>query len=498
MAEHPAAATAAPHSQRRHPPGIYLIFSTEIWERFSYYGMRGLLVLFLTSATIEGGFGWEPSRALELYALYTSVVYLTPIVGGYLGDRFLGRRLAVIVGSALMMAGHFTMVLPGLAPLVAESVTGFPVGDVLQGAGVAFGSLTVPDHALGAWRAHASTVGHTAVPEFWLEWTYAVVSWSFYLALLLIVAGTGFFKSNMATMVGELYAEGDQRRDAGYTIYYTGANIGAFLANLVAGTIGEIYGWHFGFSVAGVGMAVGLAVFLWQAPRLMAGIGEPQAHIEAYRRPFTARERGRIKGVLLMSLFTIVFWMGFEQGGGLLNLMVRDTVDRSVMGAEVPVTWFQSLNPMFIFLFAPLFVAFWGRLERRGRPMHPTTKYALGLGMMGASYLVMLGALWEVSVSGYCSPLWLVAVFAIQTAGELTISPVSKALVSRYAPPQVASPMMGAEFACYAIGAWLAGQLGAWAMDSSAQQVFLVLTGACFAAALVCVSLRRRIDSLLG
>lgn len=199
-----------------------------------------------------------------------------------------------------------------------------------------------------------------------------------------------------------------------------------------------------------------------------------------------------------MSLFTIVFWMGFEQGGGLLNLMVRDSVDRNVMGTEVPVVWFQSLNPMFIFLFAPLFVAFWGSLERRRRPMHPTTKYAVGLGLMGASYVLLLGALWEVSVSGRCSPLWLVGVFAVQTAGELTISPVSKALVSRYAPPQVASPMMGAEFACYAVGAWLAGQLGAWAMESSAQQLFLLLTAGCFTAALVCVLQRRRIDRLLA
>jgi POT family proton-dependent oligopeptide transporter len=481
-----------------HPRGIFLIFTTEIWERFSFYGMRGLLVLFLSSATIAGGFGWTPSRALEIYATYTALVYIVPIIGGYLGDRYLGRRRAVVWGSALMMAGHFMMVVPGAAPAALGYLAGFPVDQVLHNSGSTLGNLSMDATALAAMQAYAQTHDLGQAPEGIMSLAYMLTSWGFYLALLLIIAGTGFFKSNMATMVGELYGQSDPRRDAGYTIYYTGANIGAFAANLVAGTVGELYGWHYGFSIAGVGMAVGLAIFIRHAPRQLVGIGDrPRANTVKQPISLTSRDRRRVAGILLISLFTIVFWMGFEQGGGLLNIIIRDSVDRQMLGAEVPVTWFQSLNPMFIFLFAPLFVALWGMLARRQIDLHPTTKYALGLGLMAVSLLLLLGAQAEIDRLGYCSAWWLVAVFAVQTAGELAISPVSKSLVSRYAPQQIASPLMGCEFACYAAGAWLAGQIGAWALDTNASDAFILLLAISVAAACLCLLLRPLLDRLL-
>lgn len=481
-----------------HPRGIFLIFTTEIWERFSFYGMRGLLVLFLSSATLAGGFGWTPSRALEIYATYTALVYIVPIIGGFLGDRYLGRRRAVVWGSALMMAGHFMMVVPGAAPTALGYMKGFPVDQVLHSSGITLGNLSVDVAALTAMQAYAQTHGLGQAPEGIMSLAYMLTSWGFYLALLLIIAGTGFFKSNMAIMVGELYGQSDPRRDAGYTIYYTGANIGAFAANLVAGTVGELYGWHYGFSIAGVGMAVGLAIFMRNAPRQLAGIGHrPRGNAATRSVRLSARDRRRVAGIILISLFTIVFWMGFEQGGGLLNIIIRDSVDRQLLGAEVPVTWFQSLNPMFIFLFAPLFVALWGMLARRQIDLHPTTKYALGLGLMAVSLLLLLGAQSEIDRLGYCSAWWLVAVFAVQTAGELAISPVSKSLVSRYAPKQIASPLMGCEFACYAAGAWLAGQIGAWAMDTNASDAFTLLLAISVAAACLCLLLRPLLDRLL-
>ena len=480
------------------PRGIFLIFTTEIWERFSFYGMRGLLVLFLSSATLAGGFGWTASRALEVYATYTALVYIVPIVGGYLGDRYLGRRRAVVLGSALMMMGHFMMVVPGAAPHVLGFLVGFPVYDVLHGSGITLGNLSLGADAVNAMQTYSAANGLGQSPDGVMSLAYMLTSWGFYLALLFIITGTGFFKSNMATMVGELYAQDDPRRDAGYTIYYTGANIGAFAANLVAGTVGELYGWHYGFSVAGVGMALGLAIFIRHAPRQLAGIGErPRAGVQAASVRLSWAEKRRVAGILLISLFTIVFWMGFEQGGGLLNIIVRDSVDRQMMGAEVPVTWFQSLNPMFIFLFAPLFVAFWGVLARRRIDLHPTTKYALGLVLMGASMVLLLGAQAEIDRLGYCSAWWLVAVFAVQTAGELAISPVSKSLVSRYAPKQIASPLMGCEFACYAAGAWLAGLIGVWALNNHASDVFFLLLMVSVAAAGLCLLLRPVLDRLL-
>ncbi|MEM1111582.1 MAG: peptide MFS transporter [Pseudomonadota bacterium] len=480
-----------------HPAGIFLIFSTEIWERFSYYGMRGLLVLFLSSATLEGGFGWTAGRALEVYAAYTAIVYIAPIIGGYIADRWLGRRRAVILGSMLMMAGHFTMVIPGIAPALVEWSTGYPVYAVLHESGIVLGEMSISPAAVTAMADYSLAQGWGPLNEGAVTATYLAMAWAFFLALFLIIAGSGFFKPNMAIMVGELYVITDPRRDAGYTVYYMGANIGAFAANLVAGTIGEVYGWHYGFSVAGLGMAIGLATFLYYSPKLMEGIGERPVYQRAQRPPLTPDERLRVLGILLMSMFTIVFWMGFEQGGGLLNLVVRDSVDREIVGFEVPVTWFQSLNPMFIFLFAPLFVALWGLLARRGIDLHPTRKYAISLSLMAASFGLLTLAYAEIERTGSCSAWWLVGVFAVQTAAELAISPVSKALVSRYAPKQIASPLMGAEFLCYAIGAWLAGQVGAWALDTDPSKAFIFLLLASLATAALCLLLRPVVDRLL-
>ena len=482
----------------RHPSGIYLIFTTEIWERFSYFGMRGLLVLFLTAATEDGGFGWDGSSALQLYALYTGLVYLAPVLGGYLGDRILGRRRAVVTGCALMTAGHFTMALPAAIPWILGWLGGYPLPMILERVGVPLGHAWDAAYQGAAYRAAVSGLGLATPPEGLLVAAYLGTSLSFYAALALIIAGTGFFKSNMATMVGELYQPDDSRRDAGYTIYYTGANIGAFAANIVAGTIGEAWGWHYGFSVAGLGMAAGLWLFLRLAPRHLKDVGERPRAPGLRPAPLAGSEVRRVLGILLMSSFTILFWMGFEQGGGLLNLMIRESVDRSAFGGEVPATWFQSLNPLFLMLLAPLFVAFWGYAEDRGLRLHPTRKYAFGLLLMGLSFLVLLGAQGEIARTGHCSPWWVVAVFAIQTVGELAMSPVSKSLVSRYAPARIASPLMGAEFACYACGAWLAGMLGARAFAVGPEQTFMGISAVCLAAALVCLCLRRTVDRLLG
>jgi len=492
---------ATPRQFLGQPRGILLIFTTEVWERFSYFGMRGLLVLFLTAATVDRGFGWSPASALRLYATYTALVYLAPVIGGFIGDCILGRRRAVLAGALLMMLGHTVMALPGVVPDVLAWWSGYPVPDLLYNSGIPLGQFAVPDAAREAWSGLAAVQGLVEPPLAVMELAYRVTGWSFYVALTLIVAGTGFFKSNMAVMVGDLYAPDDSRRDAGFTIYYTGANLGAFAANLVAGTVGELWGWHWGFSIAGLGMAVGAALFWLRAPVLLAGVGDPPVRPTARigALPTLAAGDGkRVLGILLMSAFTIVFWMGFEQGGGLLNIMVRDAVDRDVSGMQIPATWFQSLNPLFIFLLAPLFVMMWDHFQRRGYAPHPTQKYAAGLLIMGLSFVLLLGAQAEINATGQCSAWWLVTVFAVQTVGELAISPVSKSLVSRYAPQQVASPLMGAEFACYAGGAWLAGMLGAWAVATTPEQVFGLLLIVTVVAALACLAVRPLVDRLLG
>jgi POT family proton-dependent oligopeptide transporter len=459
--------------------------------------MRGLLILFLTAATIDHGFGWAFADALRLYATYTALVYLLPVLGGFIGDMWLGRRRAVLVGAMLMMVGHFLMAVPGVIPTLLSVWSGYPVEAALFESGLTMGMPFLPEGAGDLWSSWAATNCEESSPFLLLKGAYLSVSWAFYSALGLILLGTGLFKSNMATMVGELYTPGDQRRDAGYTIYYAGANIGAFIANLVAGTVGEYWGWHWGFSVAGLGMVVGCVSFYRMAPALLSGVGDHHRITREEKVSLSAFEWRRVVGILLMSAFTIVFWAGFEQGGGLLSIMVRDSVERQVLGVEVPVTWFQSLNPFFIFLFAPLFVAVWGALESRNCSVHATYKYAFGLFLMSLSFLLLLGAQREVDHTGSCSAWWLVAVFAVQTIGELAISPVSKALVSRHAPERIAAPMMGAEFACYAAGAWFAGLFGAFAVSGQSSQVFWILAISSTTAAIVCLAMKPVVDRLL-
>ena len=270
--------TVAPSTLWGHPKGLYLLFFTEMWERFSYYGMRALLVLFLTSATLDEGFGWSSVEALRLYGLYTGLIWFTPVIGGWLADSYLGQRKAVVIGGSLMALGHFMMAGPALLPVLVGQFSGVPVQDVLQTAGVALGSL-FPDGA--AWQgldariaALELSAGEAARYQSAARLAYTLSAVSFYSALCLLVCGVGLFKTNISTQVGLLYDERDDRRDGGFTIFYMGINIGAFLGIIIAGVLGERVGWHYGFAVAGVGTAamaspMRVLIEIWSTALLM-------------------------------------------------------------------------------------------------------------------------------------------------------------------------------------------------------------------------------------
>jgi len=444
-----------------HPRALPTLFLTEMWERFSYYGMRALLVLYLVNA-LE----LERANALEIYASYTALVYLAPILGGYLADRWLGIRRAVLIGAIVMALGHFAMAIPALL---------FP-------------------------------------------------------ALGLLIAGNGFFKPNMTALVGALYAQGDQRRDSGYTIYYMGINLGAFLAPLVAGTLGEKFGWHYGFSAAGVGMVLGLLVFMqgqryfgsaglppgrsgsggnsltrqdwgvilvtalatvlavallvalgpllapaWQglAPglRLLLVLGVIGAYWLGMRRWRTVSaqpqhrlsrgERNRIVAILIMALFVVFFWMGFEQAGGTMNLFADQLTDRVVLGWEIPATYFQAINPLLILLLAPLFAVFWLRLDRSRFALSAPAKQGIGLILLGLGFGVLALAQARAEAVGQVGPQWLLAVYFLHTSGELFLSPIGLSMVSRLAPVHLVSMLMGLWFIAIAVASYLAGTLEA-------------------------------------
>ncbi|MYM59704.1 MFS transporter [Vibrio sp. OCN044] len=407
-----------------HPRGLFLLFGTELWERFSYYGMRAILVLYLTDKTINGGLGWTTKDALDLYGIYTGLVYITPLIGGWLADNYLGQRRSILIGGALMAIGQFTLALP------------------------------------------AEMIGMSTLH-------------SFYLGLALLIAGNGLFKPNISTMVGDLYQEGDNRRDGAFTIFYMGINLGALLAGIIVGSVTGEFGWKSGFVVAGIGMVISLVMQMGLAQSWLGDIGmEPSAKRELVNKkshrkePLTKEEFDRIKVILVMSVFTIVFWAGFEQAGGLMNIYTQQYTDRMIGGFEVPAAWFQSLNPFFIITLAPILAVLWVKLGKR-EPNSPV-KFALAMFFLALGFLCMVGAVMEQGgdTSVKTSMLWLVGAFFFHTLGELCLSPIGLSLVTKLAPLRLASLMMGAWFGCTAIANYVAGYVGSHVGELGAMAIF--------------------------
>ncbi|MFH4463922.1 peptide MFS transporter [Vibrio diabolicus] len=412
------------HQYFGHPRGLFLLFGTELWERFSYYAMRAILVLYLTDTTMDGGLGWSTKDALDLYGIYTGLVYITPLIGGYLADNYLGQRRSILLGGALMAIGQFTLALPA--------------------------------DALGIGSLH-----------------------SFYLGLGLLITGNGLFKPNISTMVGDLYKEGDNRRDGAFTIFYMGINLGALLAGVVSGSVTTSYGWKAGFVAAGVGMLVSLVMQMVLAQSWLGDIGrEPAAKRDlnnknsTTKQPLTKEEVNRLKVILVMSLFTIVFWAGFEQAGGLMNIYTQQYTDRMIGGFEVPAAWFQSLNPFFIITLAPVLAVLWVKLGKR-EPTSPV-KFAMALFFLAIGFLCMVGAVLEQGgdTTVKTSMLWLVGAFFFHTLGELCLSPIGLSLVTKLAPLRLASLMMGAWFGCNAIANYVAGYVGSHVGELGAMAIF--------------------------
>ena len=424
-----------------HPKGLYLLFATEMWERFSYYGMRALLVLSLVAGVeaANPGFGWTQSEALKLYGLFTGFVYFTPLIGGWLADNYLGQRKSVIIGGLVMAAGQFTLAsaIPGNLQL-------------------------------------------------------------FYIGLVLLVIGNGFFKPNISTMVGDLYEEGDARRDGAFTIFYMGINLGAFFAPLVCSTLGEdpTWGWKAGYAAAGVGMILSVIIQLAFSNRYLADIGKvPAAHramaISGGRKdPLTPDEVDRLRVIFMLFVFVVLFWAAFEQAGGLMNLYASEKTDRMVGAFEMPAGWFQSLNPLFIVVLAPIFSAVWGRLGAIGRNPATPRKMVLGLVLTGIGFLFMVFAALESEGGAKASMMWLVLAYLFHTMGELCISPVGLSMVTKLAPLRLASLMMGVWFLINFVANWLAGIIGSYAETLGELAIFggLAITLFVFAVVLWAIS----------
>lgn len=424
-----------------HPVGLYVLFFTEMWERFSYYGMRAILVLYLV-AQAQGenpGLGWSNGEALALYGWYTMLVYVASIPGGWIADKFLGQKKSVLYGGILLVAGHTIL----------------------------------------------------AIEEMW----------AFYSGLGLIIAGVGMLKPNISTMVGGLYKQGDIRRDKGFTIFYIGINVGAFLSSLIVGYVGEMHGWHYGFGLAGIGMALGLIQYLIGQKHLkhvgnFSGNSENEEEKAAMSRPLTKIEKDRIVVLFISFLLVIVFWGSFEQAGGLMNIYAKENTNRMLLGWEVPATWFQSLNAMFIIFLGTSVAAFWARRKLKGKISTSLFKMIVGLIIMGTGFFFMSAASAQFESTGSSAMYWLVLAYLFHTIGELCISPVALSYITKLAPLKYASLMMGVYFAMTGFGNKLAGLLGEASESLGEFAIFTGIAVFCVSFGLLVMVFRNRLEKL--
>ena len=412
-----------------------------MWERFSYYGMRAILVLYLVAETTEGnaGLGWTNGEALALYGWYTMLVYVASIPGGWIADKFLGQKKSVLYGGILLVAGHSILAIEEL--------------------------------------------------------------WAFYSGLGLIILGVGLLKPNISTMVGGLYKQGDIRRDKGFTIFYIGINLGAFLSSLIVGYVGEVHGWHYGFGLAGIGMTLGLVQYLLGQKYLknvgnFYGDSENKEELEAMKKPLTKIEKDRVIVLFISFLLVIVFWGAFEQAGGLMNIYAKENTNRILMGWEVPASWFQSLNAMFIIFLGTSVALYWANRKLNGKVSSSLFKMIIGLIIMGTGFFFMSAAASEFNNTGASAMYWLVLAYLFHTIGELCISPVALSYITKLAPVKYASLMMGVYFAMTGFGNKLAGLLGESAEGLGELTVFTGIAIFCVIFGLLVMIFRKKLEVL--
>ena len=400
-----------------HPSGLFILFFTEMWERFSFYGMRAILVLYLTAQTTQDnpGLGWTSKEALALYGWYGMMVYFTGIFGGYIADNWLGQKKAVLLGGVFIILGQFSLAIEGMT--------------------------------------------------------------TFYLGLFLLVCGVGLLKPNISTMVGSLYKTGDARRDSGFTIFYIGINIGAVLAPLIVGFYGPEVNWYLGFSLAGFGMILGQLVFVFGRKHL-TGIGDLLKHSEEHKhlldKPLTKNEKDRMIVMFISFFIVMFFWAAYEQAGGLMNLYARDKIDRVVFGWEIPTAFFQSLHALYVVVLGAPMAYFWVQWRKKGKESSSVFKMGIGSIVMSLGFVALMGAAYDLSEGALekAPVYWLFLSYFLHVVAELSLSPVALSFITKLAPLKYAGLMMGTYFAVVGLGNKAAGLLGEAAQDAGEMAIF--------------------------
>ena len=400
-----------------HPTGLFVLFFTEMWERFSFYGMRAILVLYLTAETTKDnpGLGWTSKEALALYGWYGMMVYFTGIFGGYIADNWLGQKKSVLLGGVFIILGQFSLAIEGMT--------------------------------------------------------------TFYAGLILLVCGVGLLKPNISTMVGSLYKTGDPRRDSGFTIFYIGINIGAVLAPLIVGFYGPEVNWYLGFSLAGFGMILGQIVYVFGRGHL-TGVGDLLKHSEEHKhlldKPLTKIEKDRMIVMFISFFIVMFFWAAYEQAGGLMNLYARDKIDRVVLGWEIPTAFFQSLHALYVVILGAPMAYFWVKWRNSGKEASSVYKMGIGSIIMSLGFVALMGAAYDLSEGALekAPVYWLFLSYFLHVVAELSLSPVALSFITKLAPLKYAGLMMGTYFAVVGLGNKAAGLLGEAATDAGEMAIF--------------------------
>jgi len=418
-----------------HPKGLFILFSTEMWERFSFYGIRAIMVLYMVDCVANGGFGWSDSKALAVLGFFQMCVYLTAIPGGFISDRWLGPRKSVWFGCLFIMLGNFALAMPQV--------------------------------------------------------------WAFYSGLTMIALGGGLLKPNISTILGRLYKPGDPRQESAFSIFYLGINVGAFASGLVVGALAMHYGWRYGFLASAFGMLFGQAIYIW-GQRFLRGadVGTVQKTKETTRQPLTADEKKRIGIILFSFVSVIVFFAAFEQSGGLLNLYAERFTDRTIGSFTIPTPWFQSMNPLYIILLSPLAAMLWPWLAKRGKNPPAIVKMGIGTVILGLGYLFMVAAVLQrdASATHQSSMIWVALVYLSCTVGELALSPVALSFITATAPQRMTSLVMGVYLAVTGVAGYLASRIGSFAEGHGEMKVFLGLVIITTALGLVQLVLYRKLS----
>ena len=478
--------------KKGHPAGLYLVFFTGMWERFSYYAMRGILVLYLTATWLNGGLGYDEKFSTTVYGLATGLCYFTPLFGGWLSDRYLGQRKSILIGGFIMVLAQFLLFAPELFTTVSPNMT--------------------PEQL-----AHNEFIGRVGL----------------FAGLFLLIIGNGFFKPNISSIVGDLYESGDRRLDSAFSIFYMGINLGAVIAPLIVGLLADnvfattfvdangvtqiTHGYRYGFLAAAVGVLIGQLLFVFLSNKYLGNIGiEPkgaaklaESSTEEVKVPLTRQEKERIAVIFIFFFFAVFFFAGMEQAGASFNLYANKYIDRTIFGREIPTAWLQMINPFFVIVLAPVFAYFWN--TRLGQALNTPLKMGLGLIVLGIGFWFMLiagfqrGATWQGGLNIIDNPdgmvkasmIWMILTYLLHTIGELSLSPVGLSIVTKLSPARFASLFMGVWIMAAAFANMLAGLISSYVVELGASTVFASISAFVMVLGILMVSLNKVIERMM-